>query len=68
MMIRSPVLRASKLLHSRIAYNYMFKALHDPSKHAYMNKFPHNVYLDYWPIGQYPETYIVGSVPSAAYQ
>lgn len=68
MMIRSPVLRATALLHSRVTYNYFFKGLHDPSKHIVMNHFPHNVYIDYWPFGQYPKTYLIGSVASAAYQ
>ena len=42
--------------------------LHDPSKHITMNHFPHTMYVDYWPIGQYPETYLVGSIPAATYQ
>lgn len=33
-----------------------------------MNHSPHFIYVDYWPIGQYPDTYLVGSVASAAYQ
>lgn len=33
-----------------------------------MNHSAHSIYVDYWPIGQYPETYLIGSVASAAYQ
>jgi hypothetical protein len=45
-----------------------YKGLLDPSKHIFMNHAPHSIYLDYWPMGQYPEVYTVGSVASKAYQ
>lgn len=68
-MIRSPVVRATLLLSSRMTANFAFyKGLLDPSKHIFMNHAPHSIYLDYWPMGQYPEVYLVGSVASKAYQ
>jgi hypothetical protein len=68
-MIRSPALRAISTIFGRSAYTASLdKAFLDPNKHITMNHFPHFVYVDYWPIGQYPETYTIGSVPSAAYQ
>lgn len=56
MMIRSPVLRTISLINRRVfnAGSALEKAYLDPSKHIYMNHFPHYVYVEYWPIGQYP--------------
>ena len=69
MMIRSPVLRAVSRICFQSAYRFADnKKYLDPSKHIVMNHFPHAYYIDYWPIGQYPETYLIGSVASAAYQ
>lgn len=66
----SPVLRAtSSLLSRQTSMSFCInKAMLDPTKHIYMNHVPHNVYVDYWPMGQYPDLHLLGSVASAAYQ
>lgn len=70
-MLRSPILRAMTLMNYKLVAKSSVSietGLHDPSKHITMNHFPHTMYVDYWPIGQYPETYLVGSIPAATYQ
>lgn len=70
-MLRSPILRAMTLMNYKLVARSSVSietGLHDPSKHITMNHFPHTMYVDYWPIGQYPETYLVGSIPAATYQ
>ena len=65
----SPVLRATSSLLRGSAFGFCInKGMLDPSKHIYMNHVPHNVYVDYWPIGQYPELHLIGSVAPATYQ
>lgn len=78
MMLRSPVLRSLRNLTHKVRAQSssghsshertVETGLHDPSKHITMNHFLHTKYIEYWPVGQYPETYLVGSVPSGAYQ
>lgn len=73
MILRSPALRTLTLL-TRRGFggggqgHSVEKGLHDPSRHITMNHFPHMDYIDYWPLGQYPETYLIGSVSPATYQ
>lgn len=66
----SPVLRVtSSFLQKRTAMSFCFyQPMLDPRKHIYMNHVPHNVYADYWAIGEYPELHLTGSVAAATYQ
>lgn len=69
MMIRSPVLRTITFMTRRFfSAELSDKAYLDPHKHIYMNHFPHLVYVEYWPVGQYPETYITQSLSAKTYQ
>ena len=69
MIFRSPLLRTLTLLNTRaFSGASLEKGLHDPSKHITMNHYPHFHYIDYWPLGQYPPTYTIGSVAPATYQ
>ncbi len=63
---------------SKIAFNvlsslnkYSFhvnKAIFDPSKHINNQKRMHNMYVDIYDYGQYPEVIRIGSIPSRAYE
>ncbi len=70
MMLRSPVLRTFRLISRNVysAGSSLDKSYLDPYKHIYMNHFPHLVYVEYWPVGQYPDTYLVNSVSPKTYQ
>lgn len=59
---------ANSLLHRRTFAFCINQGLLDPSKHVYMNHNPHNVYVDYWPIGQYPQLHLLQSVAPRTYE
>ena len=69
-MILNPVFRTtSSLLTKTVASGFCFgKGLLDPHKHIFMHHNPHNVYVDYWPLGQYPEYIVTHSVASKQYE
>ena len=69
-MISSPVTRvASRLLMTNVSRGFCFnKGMLDPSKHIYMNHVPHNVYTDYWELGQYPELIEIHSIAPRTYE
>jgi hypothetical protein len=69
MIIRSPILRATTALITRISPSFSNSlSLYDPSKHCNMSHIIHTQYVDYWDLGQYPDVYPVGSVCSRVYQ
>jgi hypothetical protein len=70
MIFRSPTLKTLSSLSKQLKFNSHSHSygLLDPSRHITMNHTFHNYYIDYYPIGQYPEVYIVQSIFSKTYQ
>lgn len=71
-MMRSTVrtsMMASRLLQEAVAFRFCYNwAPLDPRKHTTMSHNPHNVYLDLYEYGQYPDWYHVCSTPPKTYQ
>ena len=44
------------------------KALLDPYKHTTMNHSPHNMFVDLYDFGEYPEVILPASIPARTYQ
>lgn len=44
------------------------KALLDPYKHTTMNHSPHNMFVDLYDFGEYPEIILPASIPARTYQ
>lgn len=60
---------ASNLLSKAIAFKFCYKwAPLDPRKHTTMNHNPHNMYLDLYEYGHYPDWYHVCSTAPKTYQ
>ena len=67
------VIRTSKItstiFNKAVSYNFCYGfAPLDPRKHTTMNHAPHNMYLDLWEYGQYPDWVHIHSVPSRTYE
>lgn len=68
-MLRKFVPIARKALSSRPSAGFcLFKAYMDPHKHNTMNHNIHNVYIELYDTGDYPEWIVNQSEPSKAYQ
>jgi hypothetical protein len=60
---------ASNLLCQAVAFKFCYNwAPLDPRKHTTMNHNPHNMYLDIYEYGQYPDWYHVCSTAPKTYQ
>lgn len=44
------------------------KAFLDPHKHTTMNHYPHNMYVDLYDFGEYPEVILQTSIAPKTYQ
>lgn len=60
--------RASKLIRPSQSGFCVFRGYLDPHRHNTMNHNPHNVYIDLWDVGQYPEVVDMSSKPSRLYE
>lgn len=59
----------SRLLSQAVAYKFCYNwAPLDPRKHTTMNHNPHNMYLDLYEYGEYPDWYHVCSTAPKTYQ
>lgn len=60
---------ASSLLTRAVGFRFCYNwAPLDPRKHTTMNHSPHNMYLDLYEYGQYPDWYHVCSTAPKTYQ
>lgn len=60
---------AARLLQQAVAFRFCYNwAPLDPRKHTTMNHNPHNVYLDLYDYGHYPDWYHVCSTAPKTYQ
>lgn len=60
---------ASNLLCQAVAFKFCFNwAPLDPRRHTTMNHNPHNIYLDLYEYGEYPDWYHVCSTAPKTYQ
>jgi hypothetical protein len=60
---------ASTLFSRAVSYSFCYGfAPLDPRKHTTMNHAPHNMYLDLWEYGQYPDWVHISSVPARTYE
>jgi hypothetical protein len=65
----NPVLRASYRLLSRSRAGFCItNGYLNPARHITMNHNPHNVYIDAYDIGQYPEVVEIMSQPPRTYE
>lgn len=67
MLIGKTSKNLSKLIQLRASF-CVNKALMDPYKHTTMSHSVHNMFVDLYPIGVYPEVIQVQSVPARTYQ
>ena len=69
MMKLNPIARSAiKVLGFRPYAGFCInKGMLDPSKHTSMNHVPHNVYIDLWDLGQYPEIITQSSIAPRTY-
>jgi hypothetical protein len=59
----------SSIFKRAVSYNFCYGfAPLDPRKHTTMNHSPHNMYLDLWEYGQYPDWVHIHSVPARTYE
>jgi hypothetical protein len=60
---------ATNLLSRAVAFSFCYNwAPLDPRKHTTMNHNPHNMYLDLYEYGEYPDWYHVCSTAPTTYQ
>lgn len=59
---------ASRLMRPSQSGFCVFKGYLDPYRHNTMNHNPHNVYIDLWDVGQYPEVVDMSSKPPRTYE
>lgn len=65
----NPILRvSSRLLRNSVAGFCINKGYLNPAKHITMNHNPHNVYIDSYEIGEYPELVEIMSQPARTYE
>lgn len=60
---------ASNLLNQAVAFRFSFNwAPMDPRKHTTMSHHPHNIYLDLYDYGHYPDFYHICSTAPRTYE
>lgn len=56
-------------LNNNIVFGFCLNKAHlNPLKHTTMNHYPHNMYVDLYDFGEYPEVIAPASIPARTYQ
>lgn len=68
-MIANTTRRLLSLNKYALRFGFCFNKAHlDPYKHTTMNHNPHNMFIDLYDIGEYPEVILPSSIPARTYQ